>query len=66
MTKKEVLKMDERTITITLAEYSKLREIAVRYEILKAIHGNDTYLSKEDKALYGLTADAERGVENVD
>lgn len=58
--------MDERTITITLAEYNRLRETAVRYEILKAIHGNDTYLSKEDKALYGLTADSERSVENVD
>lgn len=58
--------MDERTITITLAEYNRLCETAVRYEILKTIHGNDTYLSKEDKALYDLTADAERGVENVD
>lgn len=58
--------MDERTITITLAEYNRLSETAVRYDILKTIHGNDTYLSKEDKALYGLTADAERGVENVD
>jgi hypothetical protein len=58
--------MDERTITITLAEYNRLRETAVRYEILKTIHGNDTYLSKEDKALYDLTADAGRGVENVD
>lgn len=56
--------MDEITITIT--EYNKLRETAVRYDILKTIHGNDTYLSKEDKALYGLTTDAERGVENVD
>lgn len=33
--------MDERTITITLAEYNKLRETAVRYDILKAIHGRD-------------------------
>ena len=58
--------MDERTITITQAEYNKLHEMAVRYEILKAMHRNDTYLSKEDKALYGLTADAERSVGNVD
>lgn len=58
--------MDERTITITLSEYNRLRETAVRYDILKTIHSNDMYLSKEDKALYGLTADAERGVENVD
>lgn len=58
--------MDERTITITQAEYNKLHEIAVRYEILKAMHRNDTYMQKEDKVLYDLTADAERGVENVD
>ena len=58
--------MDERTITITQAEYNKLHEIAVRYEILKAMHRNDTYMQKEDKVLYGMTADAEMGVDNVD
>ena len=58
--------MDERTITITQAEYNKLHEMAVRYEILKAMHRNDTYMPKEDKVLYGLTADTERGVDNVD
>lgn len=58
--------MDERTITITQAEYEELHEIAVRYKVLKAIHRNDTYMQKEDKVLYNLTADAERGVENVD
>ena len=58
--------MDERTITITLAEYNELHEKAVKYEIIRAIHTNDNYMSKEDKALYDLTADAERGVENVD
>lgn len=56
--------MDERTITITQAEYNKLHEMAVRYEILKAIHRNDTYMQKEDKILYDLIA--ERGVDNVD
>lgn len=56
--------MDERTITITQAEYNKLHEMAVRYEILKAMHSNDTYMPKEDKVLYNLKA--ERGVENVD
>lgn len=58
--------MDERTITITQAEYNKLHEMAVRYEILKALHKNDTYIQKEDKVLYNLTADAERGVDDVD
>lgn len=58
--------MDERTITITQAEYNKLYEMAVRYEILKAMHRNDTYMPKEDKVLYDLIADAERSVENVD
>lgn len=58
--------MDERTITITQAEYNKLHEVAVRYEILKALHKNDTYIQKEDKVLYNLTADAERGVDDVD
>lgn len=58
--------MDERTITITQAEYKELHEMAVRYKILRAIHSNDTYISKEDKTLYGLTSNAERSVENVD
>lgn len=56
--------MDERTITITQAECNRLHEMAVRYEILKAMHRNDTYMQKEDKILYDLTA--ERGVDNVD
>lgn len=54
--------MDERTITITQAEYNKLHEMAVRYEILKAMHRNDTYMPKEDKVLYDLTADTESEV----
>ena len=58
--------MDERTITITLAEYNELHEKAVKYEIIRAIHTNDNYMSKEDKALYDLMSDAERSVENVD
>lgn len=58
--------MDERTITITQAEYNRLHEMSVRYEILKAMHRNDTYIQKEDKVLYDLTADAERGVDNGD
>lgn len=58
--------MDERTITITQAEYNKLHEMAVRYKILKAMHGNDTYMSNVDIVLYDLTADTERGVDNVD
>ena len=58
--------MDERTITITLAEYNELHEKAVKYEIIRAIHANDNYMSKEDKALYDLMSDAERSVENVD
>lgn len=58
--------MDERTITITQAEYKELHEIAVRYKILKAIHCNDTYISKEDRTLYNFEIGTERGVENVD
>lgn len=54
--------MEERTITITQVEYNKLHEMAVKYEILKAIHRNDTYLPKEDKVLYDLTADTESEV----
>ena len=44
--------MDERTVTITLDEYRELIAISERYYTLKAIHSKDTYLSKEDKALY--------------
>lgn len=58
--------MEERTITITQAEYNKLHEKAVKYDIIKAIHRNDTYISKEDKALYDLTENTERGVDHVD
>ena len=58
--------MDERTITITQAEYNKLHEIYVKYNILRELNKGNAYMSKDDKVLYGLTADAERGVENVD
>lgn len=58
--------MDEITITITQAEYKELHEIAVRYKILKAIHGCENYISKEDRALYDFAIGTERGVENVD
>lgn len=58
--------MDEITITITQAEYKELHEISVRYKVLRAIHSNDTYISKEDRALYDFAIGTERGVENVD
>lgn len=58
--------MDERTITITQAEYNKLHEIYVKYNILRELNRDNAYMSKDDKVLYGLTEDAERSVENVD
>ena len=47
--------MDERTVTITLNEYRELIATAERYRMLRDIHVNDSYISKEDKTLYGIT-----------
>lgn len=58
--------MDERTITITQAEYNKLHEIYVKYNILRELNRDNAYMPKEDKVLYNLTADIERGVDDVD
>lgn len=46
--------MEEKTVTITLNEYRELMSIAERYRILRDIHVNDNYITKEDKALYGI------------
>lgn len=51
--------MDEKTITITQAEYKELHEIAVRYKILQRIHSSDKYISKEDCALYDINLKSE-------
>ena len=47
--------MEERTVTITLNEYRELIATAERYRMLRDIHVNDSYISKEDRALYGIT-----------
>lgn len=46
--------MDERTVTITLNEYRELIATAERYRVLRDIHVNDSYISKEDRTLYGI------------
>ena len=46
--------MDERTVTITLNEYRELIATAERYRLLRDIHANDSYMSKEDRKLYGI------------
>ena len=51
--------MGERTVTLTLDEFKELIGIVERYNILKAIHSNDTYLSKEDKILYNINESSE-------
>lgn len=46
--------MEKRTVTITLNEYRELIAISERYRMLRDLHVNDSYISKEDKALYGI------------
>ena len=46
--------MEERTVTITLNEYRELIATAERYRMLRDIHVNDGYISKEDRTLYGI------------
>lgn len=51
--------MGERTVTLTIDEFKELIAIAERYNTLKAIHSDDKYLSKEDKALYNINEKSE-------
>ncbi len=46
--------MGERTVTLTIDEFKELIEISERYCMLKEMHRNDKYLSKEDKVLYNI------------
>ena len=46
--------MDERTVTITHNEYRELIATAERYRMLRDLHINDGYISKEDRTLYGI------------
>ena len=46
--------MEERTVTITLNEYRELIATAERYRMLRDMHVNDSYISKEDRILYEI------------
>ena len=51
--------MGERTVTLTIDEFKELIAIAERYSLLKAMHSDDQYMSKEDKALYNINEKSE-------
>lgn len=51
--------MGERTVTLTIDEFTELISIAERYRILKEMHSDDKYLSKEDKVLYNINEKSE-------
>ena len=46
--------MEERTVTLTINEYRELIATAERYRMLRDMHATDSYISKEDRTLYGI------------
>jgi hypothetical protein len=51
---KEKKEMENRTVTLTLKEFTELMRMADSFQLLKAAAKKDSYLSDLEKAVFGM------------